>query len=598
MRIGWISVCVVVAVAGAAMLRGGSGGIDGDFRFTSSGSISTLDPAAMSWIQELRLAGLLYEGLYVSDPASLRPVPGAAAGVDIDETRTRYVFHIRPDARWSNGEPVTAGDFVYAWRRAIEPGTAADYAFFFDDIAGVREYVAWRWSETTRIAGLPDVSRAAAVKRHLDEADRRFASAVGVHAEGEKTLRVELNRPVAYWLDLCSFAVMAPLHRGSLKTYRRVGESGLIHYDEQWAKPGRTVFNGPYVLSQWRFKRGLRLERNPHYWDRGRVHVESVAYVDVADPNTAWLMYSSGRLDFLPSIETSFAAALADNSGQRSAVSSQPGEKAEGRKSKNRDDIHLLPAFGTYYYNFNCRETLWDGRVNPFADARVRRAFVLATDRESLVQRVTRRGEPAAETLVPLEVIPGYPHVNGLPFDARRARQELEEAGFPEGRGFPEVHLLYSTDGSNGLVAESVAQMWREHLGVRTRLVGKEVQSFREDKKKQVYMVSSASWYGDYLDPTSFLDTLRSGNGNNDSDFRDEAYDARMAATDGAVDAGERLAMLASAETYMLNAASPVLPLYRYVHVAAFDPRRVRGLVLSPRLLFSLKDVRMYDLSK
>src|SRR5205085_8003740 len=138
----------------------------------------------------------------------------------------------------------------------------------------------------------------------------------------------------------------------------------------------------------------------------------------------------------------------------------------------DRSDIHLVPAFGAYFYRFNCAPDAADnsGGRNPFADARVRRAFSLAVDRRALVENVTRRGESAATAFVPPGVVPGYPAVTGLGFDPQRAQRELAAAGYPGSRGFPEVLLLYNTDGEHGLIAESIAQMWQQTLGGRTRL--------------------------------------------------------------------------------------------------------------------------------
>ncbi|MCK6484201.1 MAG: peptide ABC transporter substrate-binding protein [Phycisphaerae bacterium] len=571
-----ILVLFAILLAAVAAVAWSADEAPAQFRFSGSGAIATLDPAQMSWIQDLRIAGLMYEGLFATDPDTLRPIPACAEQIDIDASGREYTFRLRADARWSNGDPVAADDFIFAWRRAIEPGTAADYAFFFHDVEGLADYVAWRWQEINRIAALPPSQRFDAATRHLAEADARFAQTVALRAVNPQTLHLRLRRPVAYWLDIVSFAAAYPLHRRSVEPHRRVGESGIVYYDEQWAKPGCTHYNGPYALSDWRFKRGLTLRRNSHYWDRGRIHIESVACLDVADPDTAWLMYSTGRLDWLPSVEASFAPVLVAQARQRA-------------------DIHPYRAFGTYYYNINCRPRLWDGRPNPFADPRVRRAFSLAVDRAALVDHVTRRGEPPATTLVPPGVIPDYPSVEGMGFDPGRAQTELAAAGYPGGRGFPRVRLLYSTDGPHGLIAESIAGMWRRTLGVSVRLAGKEVQSFREDKKNQVFMIARASWYGDYLDPTTFLDTLRRENGNNDSAFADDAYEALLDAAEAEHHPGARLSRLAEAERYLVNEAAPIIPLYGFVHIAAFDPARAEGLNVNARMVLSLKDVTLRD---
>ena len=151
-----LAVLFLLAIAIWVTVATPSDPLAADFRFTGSGSIVTLDPAGISWIQDIRIAGQLYEGLYVSDPQTLQPMPAAAEWVDIDPTQLEYTFHIRADARWSNGDPLTADDFVYAWRRAVEPGTAEDYAFFVEEIAGVPSYLQWRTIQTQKIAALPD----------------------------------------------------------------------------------------------------------------------------------------------------------------------------------------------------------------------------------------------------------------------------------------------------------------------------------------------------------------------------------------------------------------------------------------------------------
>lgn len=561
------------------------------FRYCGSGSISTLDPAGMSWIQDLRVAGLLYEGLMATDPATLRPRPAAAERVEVEDDGRAFTFTLRPDARWSNGEPVRATDFVYAWRRAVEPGTAADYAFFLEEIEGMREYAAWRSEQVARIGAFPPEQRPAALRDHWRRADDRFSTTVALQARGDRVLWMRLRRPVAYWLDVVSFAVTYPLHRASVERFRRESDAGLVFYDEQWAKPGATFYNGPYALTQWRFKRGLRLERNPHYWGRARYAIESVAALDVADDCTAWLMYSSGAIDWLPSIETSFAPALLGPLRPPAAAAATVPSSTLAQSAGARRDIHPLPAFGCYFYNFNCRRVLGDGAPNPFADARVRRAFVQAVDRDSLVTSVTRRGEPPLSCFIPPRIIPSYPLVRGLDFDPAAARAELAAAGYPDGRGFPTVLLLYTTDGDHGLIAESIAQMWLRNLNVQTRLVGKEVQSFREDKKSQQFMVCRAAWYGDYLDPTSFLDILRQDNGNNDSAYADPQYDEMLRAADGETVAARRLAALARAEEYVVSKTCPVLPLFQFVHVSAFDEARLRGFQPNARLVLSLRDV-------
>lgn len=553
-----------------------------ELRIVEGVSIATLDPAQISWLQDIRVVIQLYEGIFVPSPSG-GVQPGCAeligkAEPDVFARQRTYQFAIRPGSCWSNGDPLTADDFLFAWRRAIEPGTAKDYAFFLDSIRGVPEYVAWRHSEIARIGAIPASARPGAVAAHLREADARFVRGVGLGSEGPAVLRVELSRPVAYWPELLAYPVFLPLHRASVERFRRVGESGVIYTDPRWCKPGNTVYNGPYELEGWRFKRGLRLRRNPFFREAARVRIDSIECADVVDPNTAWLMYDTGAVDWLMSLETSFAPELL-------ARSTSPLPGALNRTGRDRRDIHAFPAFGTYFYNLNCAERLPDGTPNPLADARIRRAICCAVDRESLCREVTRRGEPAATTLIPPGMIPGYPAPAGLSYDPARARRLLAEAGHADGFSLPEISLLFNTEAEHGLIAQSVAAMLRQSLGLRVRLVGKEAQTYREDKKQHAFMLARASWYGDYADPTSFLSVFTSGNGNNDSAYADPTYDRLLAAADARTEARSRLRALADCEHFLLTTGASLLPLFHYVNIYAFDPERLRGVTLNPRLV-------------
>lgn len=560
-----------------------------DFTYSNGGIIGTLDPAAMSWHQDIHMALNVWEGLYAYDPRTIQAVPASALPAEISADRRTYTFTLRPEARWSNGDRLSAEDFVYGWRRALEPGTAGDYSFFFELIEGVREYTAWRLAEIERIGRIPDArEQRMARDAHLAEADRRFAQTVGATAVDGETLRVRLTRPVAYFLDLCAFATFLPVHRESIQPYKISGETGLVHYDEQWVKPGNTHYNGPFKMTEWKFKRHILLEKNPHYWNRAAVRLNRIMERQVEDGNTAWLLYSGGQIDWLSTVRTIYAPALV-------ADSHSPFEISLNKGGTRRNDIHAHGAFGTYFYNFNCRPTLPDGRPNPFVDPRVRQAFTMAVDKQALVDQVVRLGNPVATAFVPPDTIPGYPAVDGLPYDPSTARALLAEAGFPEGRGFPEVVILYNTGFDHELIAQAVIGMWSRNLGVRGRIEGKEGKTFLEDKKNGHFMISRAGWFGDYNDPTTFLEMFKTDNGNNDSKFSDPVYDRMLEEADLRLDPEKRLASLADTERYLVREALPLLPLYNYVYVEAFDPDRIRNLHISPRQMSLLWPIEVLE---
>lgn len=559
-----------------------------DFRFINRGSITTLDPAAMSWMQDIRLGLTVWEGLYRYDPETTEPIPGCAFPARISNDRRTYTFEIRPEARWHTGEPVTAHDFQYGWRRAFEPGTAADYAFFFDHIVGVKEYVAWRLAEIQRIGAIADRTEKRRVRdAHLAEADRRFCETVGIRVLDERTLEVELVRPVHYFLDLCAFSIFVPVHRQAIEPFKIVSDSGLIYYNEQWPKPGNACYNGPFYITDWQFKRSMWLARNPHYWQADTVKLDTLEMLDIEDRNTAWLFYSSGRVDWLSE------ASVMVYTPRLIADSGSPVPGALNTQGTRRDDIHAFPAFGTYFYNFNCTDRLPDGAPNPFVDPRVRQAFTMAVDKQKIVDQVVRKGNPVATTFIPVGSIPGYPTVTGRSYDPDRARQLLAEAGYPDGNGFPEVVILVNTGFEHEDIGLAVIGMWERNLGIQGRIEGKEVKTFRIDKKNVNFVVCRASWFGDYGDPTTFLDMFRIDNGNNDSGYHDPAYDAMLDAAEAQTDPQHRLEMLAEAERYLVNETLPLLPMYQYVNVFAFRPDQVRNLHLTPRMMTMLRVVEV-----
>lgn len=550
-------------------------------------SIATLDPAEVSWLQDIRIVSQLYEGLYAPDPRGMESHPACsepAERLELPAGGVRYRFRIRAGSVWSDGSPVTADDFLFAWRRALEPGTARDYSFFFHHIRGVAEYVDWRHREIERIRELPHSTRIVERHAHLRDADLHFAETVGLRAPDPRTLDVELVRPIPYFLHLVSLPVFLPLHRATVEPHRRISDAGLFYYDPQWTKPGRTAYNGPYILDHWRFKRGLRLRRNERFRAATPDAPQTVDVLDVNDTNTAWLMYETGRADWLLSIDTSFVSQLV-----RIADSPLPGAINTG--GTIRRDIHSFETFGTYFFNVNCRPTLNDGSPNPFADPRVRRAVSLAIDREAICRDVTRRGEPPATTLVPPKMLPDYPTLSGLSFSPTAARAALDDAGWPAGKPPPEIAILYSTDANHPLIAQAVASMLTRHLGLRTRLIGKEPRSYRADKQRHDFMLARGAWFGDYPDPCTFLEIFRTGDGNNDSAYDDPVYDDLLRRANECDDPAERGRRLADAEHRLIIETVPAIPLFHFVNTYALDPHVIAGVQLNPRLLVQLRSI-------
>lgn len=518
-----------------------------DFTFINRGEIGTLDPNRMSWVQDIRVGYALWEGLYALDAKTLAPVPGAADRIDISPDKRIYTFHIRANAGWSNGDPLTSHDFAFAWRRMLEqPG---DYTYLFHAISGAREY-----------------QDAFARSRKQATEGPSFES-VGIATPDASTLRVELEHPVTYFPDLCAFTAFWPLHEKSMRPfYDELAGS----YAKGFTRPPHLVTNGPFRLADWTFHEKLRLEQNEHYWDRANVRSKSIDVLIAPEPMWAFLKYDSGAADWLTDAAGSIGAEL---------------------YARGREDLHVSPGFGTYLYKLNCQPTLPDGSRNPLGDPRVRRALALAIDRSGIVKTVTRLGERTASTYVPPGVFPGYTSPAVREMDVEHARRLLAEAGYPGGRGFPPISIMYNSEFHHGDVAQYVRRQWLDVLGVDVGLQPLEIKVFRQRLHETQFAIARASWTGDYNDVSTFLDCYRSGSENNDTGWSNARFDELMDLAAAEADQSKRLALFQEAEQLLLD-EQPIIPLYHDV-LAYLYRDNVKGLYMHPRNMVMYKSIEV-----
>ncbi len=579
-----------------------------DFVFVNRGEVSSIDPATMSWQQDFRVGRALYEGLTTRDvfSAGYDARPGVAERWEVSEDGRVYTFFLRADARWSNGELVTAHDFVYSWRRMLLPENGADYVQLFFVIRGARAFHDGRLESLralTREVGGRD--REAAAKALWARAEREFEAGVGVRAVDDRTLRVELERATPYFLDLTSFGSFVAVNPNLVRAHESLDPmTGQMRTDPAWTKPGRFVGNGAFVLESWAFKREIRLRKSATYWDRGRVEIETIGIPSIEDPTAQIMAFQTGAVDWVVDATTGYTAQMLERRAafDREHAAAKAALEAEGLDglsvlrrlpADERATIHAMPAFGTYFYNFACGATLRDGRPNPFADARVRRAFSMAIDRRALCERVRRTGEPPATTLIPPGSIGGYRSPRGVGFEPEAARALLARAGYPGGAGLPMIEIVFNKEGGNDVIAQAVARDWERHLGVRVMLDQRELKVFREKVKSGDFMVSRASWFGDYGDPTTFLDINRTGNGNNDRRYSNAAYDALLDRAAMERDAEARMRILEEAERMLVEEEVPLAPIFTWGTIQMFDAHRVEGLSMHPRQEQDLSRVRV-----
>jgi len=628
-----IVVALVACAALAAAVLLVSAPPTAEFRMVNGTEPRTLDPGTMTGAPEGRIADAIFEGLTVRDPATLRPVPGVAESWEVSPDGLVWTFHLRENARWSDGSVVTAEDFAWSWRRLQDPARGAEYAYILHSVrfaeafnafgahadalegrvrdallelreqagaevsaeswqrflaehrvadlvrgaegAGLAALLGRRNGSVTRdeLAGAAASFVRVALDRRRDfvEADRRFGRDAGVHAVDARTLVVELRAPTPYFLELTAFYPSYPVPRA------------VASKDpESWFLPKTIVSNGPFRLAEWRVHDRIRLERSETYWNRAAIELESVDVLPVENASTALNLYLAGDVHWIPG---TYPPDLVD-------------------ALRERPDFYSGPGLVLYYYRFNCRKP-------PFDDARVRLAVGLAVDREAITRDVLRLGQIPAHHVVP-PGLPGYERPpSALGFDPERARTLLAESGYPGGAEFPSVGILYNTNESHKQIAELVADQLRRELGIEVHAYNQEWQAYQASTLAGDYDLARAGWIGDYLDPNTFLDLWVTGGGNNQTGWGDARYDrwvraaadpaefvaspaavldgveasarleqwiASARAAEAPVERREalsrvRLELLREAEAILVGEAFPILPLYYYVVSGLVDPR-------------------------
>ncbi len=524
--------------------------------YIDRGDIGTLDPNRMSWAQDIRVGQAIYEGLYSIDPVSFKPMLAVADKVNVSDDKKTWSFHLRENAKWSNGDAVTTADFVFAWRRMLEePG---DYTYLLDQyIAGAKEYEdAFADYMAKRTAG--------------QQATKPDFTPVAIDVPDANNLKITLKNPCDFYPDLLAFECYYPLNEKSMEPFREVdSKSDRVSYKAEFATAGKLVCDGPYVVNWWELRKGLKLTPNPYYWDQANVKNGGVEMVVAGDMLTQVRLFDEHKADILTELT---------------------GEMAANMRDAGRKEIHIDPSFGTYFYTFLCSEKLPDGSKNPFADVRVRQALSMAIDKEPIVKNITKAGEPVTNVYVPTGVFAAYKTPTGLKFDIKKARELMKEAGYPAGRNFPQVKLTFNTEGGeHKAVAEYIRNQWKRNLNIDIQLDGVEIKQFQTLLHGKTYAVARASWYGDYMDVSTFTDKYVGHGGNNDSDWNNAEYDALLKNATSETDAQKRLDKLAAAEQILVTDA-PILPLYNYVNKTVFRDE-IKGLNGNPRNIIVFKNI-------
>lgn len=472
--------------------------------------VSDLDPQTAINIAEVDIASALFEGLVAEDPVDLHPVPGLAARWTIASDLLTYTFYLRPEAKWSNGDPLTSADFLAAWQRILTPSLGAENAGMLYVVQGAEAF-------------------------HKGAA--KSFSQVGVSAPDAHTLRVTLEHPTPYFLSLLTHPAWHPV------PVKVIAEKGDAYArGNPWTRPGAHVSNGPFRLKSWQPNRLIVVEKSPTYWDAARVRLNAIHFHPI---------------ESIESEERTFRA------GQLHLTYALPFGKVDAYRRNSPQLLRIDPYLNSYFFRFNTRHS-------PLNNERVRRALSLAIDRATITEKVLRGGQLPATSLTP-PGLPDYTPPDVVRSDPEAARALLAEAGFPGGKGLPSFEILFNTSGNHRLIAEAIQEMWRRELGLEVKMVNQEFKVVLAERRAGRFQILLSDWVGDYLDATTFLDLWRSDSGNNHTGWGNPEYDALLFAAARNPDAAARAQQLQRAEAIMLNAA-PVAPIYFNTHVFLLHP--------------------------
>ncbi len=472
--------------------------------------VQDLDPHLVNGVGAFSVIRALLEGLVSEDPHDLHPIPGVAESWEISPDGKLYTFHLRKEARWSNGEPVTSHDFLNSYRRILSPAIASPVAYMLYPVVNAQEFNGGKLTK-------------------FDD--------VGFRAPDDATLLIALTNPTPYFLSLLNHYSWYPVHLPTIEKYGPGYERG-----SRWTRPGRFVGNGPFTLEEWRINSRIRVKKSASYWDAATVALHEIVFHTIDSNDVEERAFRSGQLHLTDSI---------------------PVNRIERYRRDRPDLLRIDPYLGTYFFRVNVTRPPLDNRL-------VRRALAMSIDRQAIVERVWRGGQVPAAFFTPPDTA-GYTSASSIPYDPAQARKLLAQAGYPDGRGLPSIDILFNTSENHKLTAEAVQQMWRANLGADVTLTNQEEKVYFEARARMAYQIYRSTWIGDYIDPNSFLDLWITGGTNNVTGWSNPEYDRLIAAAGETSDQAQRYDAFQRAEAILLEEA-PILPIFFYTHAFLIYP--------------------------
>lgn len=511
-----LTACLLLGACGEGESKVESGDRQQILHWGNGAEPQELDPHIVTGVPEHHIITALLEGLVLKDPSTLEPIPGVAERWTLSDDLLTYSFHLRDNARWSNGDPVTADDFVWSWWRALQPALGNQYAYMYYAIKNAEAYA----------------------KGEISDFEK-----VGVKALDKQTLQVTLANPTPYFLQLLDHYSMFPVHRPTIEKFGGPAERGT-----RWTRAGNFVGNGAFILKRWDLNKIVTVEKNPSYWDSHAVKLKGIYFYPTENVSTEERMFRAGQLHITGSI---------------------PADKIAVYKKERPEDLRIATYLGTYFYRFNTQ-------IAHLADPRVRRALAMSIDRKQIVEHVTKGGQLPAYTYTPPDTL-GYTAEDGFAFDPAAARALLTEAGYTNGEGFPQTEILYNTSEGHRKLAVAIQQMWKTNLNIDVVLNNQDWKVYLDNVDNGHYQIARAGWIGDYVDPNTFLDMWVSDGGNNRTGWSNPNYD-RLVLDESPTAANRSARYLAfkQAEAILLE-AMPILPIYFYTRNNLVQPS-VKGM--------------------
>ncbi len=519
-----------------------------------------IDPHIVTGVPEHHILISLCEGLTIPNPnpsGSDGYIPGTAESWTISDDGKEYIFNLNKNAKWSNGDAVTADDFVWSWMRILTASLGSQYPDMLYYLEGAEEYHTWRSKEDIEeeiksveldIKKLNDVeiktdSEIYQLNGLFDELislkddllnvqPKPSFDSVGIKALDKHTLKINLKNPTPFFIGLLSHYSTWPVHKETVLKHGDIDDR-----DGEWTRPGNFVCNGPFKLKSWRINEKIIVEKNPHYYDASMVRLNEIHYYPVSNQMTEDRMFRSGELHL---------------------TSSMPTQKCPIYIEEKNPNLKIDPYMGTYFYRINTKNKV-------LSDVKVRKALAYSINRKLLVDKVTQCGQIPAYSFTP-PGSNGYMPTTEIPFDPVLAKKLLAEAGFNSENPFPKLEILFNTSEGHRKVALAIQQMWQNELGIEVELVNQDWKVYLDREMIGDFQISRAGWIGDYEDPNTFLDLMRPNRGNNKTGWENMDFDALVEEANTINDQEKRYKLLNEAEKILIE-NMPIIPLYTYVRV-------------------------------